>query len=196
MPLPAPALPMTPDEYLDWERDRPEKSEYVDGQVYAMSGSTDAHATVALNLAAMLRSHLRGSPCRAFVADMKVKVSPEGPYFYPDVVVTCDERDRGSELYKEHPTLVIEVLSPGTAAFDRGRKFAWYRQVEALREYVLVDPEGPSVECFRRNGEGRWVLYPYGPGEAVELASVGFSCGMDAVYEDVELPRPPEPVTD
>lgn len=188
MPLPQPAAPMTPDEYLVWEQDRPEKNEYVEGLVYAMSGATDAHVTIAGNLFAMLRGHLRGGPCRAFVADMKVRVAPEGPFFYPDVFVTCDERDRERELFKEHPLLVIEVLSPGTAAFDRGRKFAWYRRIEALREYVLVDAESRSVECFRRNEEGRWVLHPYGERDRVELASVGFSCAMDAVYEDVSLP--------
>lgn len=187
MPLPEPAHHMTADEYLAWELDRPEKSEYVDGQVYAMSGATDAHVTIALNLGAMLRNHLRGGPCRVFVADMKVRVSPAGPYFYPDVAVTCDERDRANTLFKEHPVLVIEVLSPGTAAFDRGPKFARYRQLESLREYALVDPESRGVECFRRNGEGRWVLYPFGPGDRVELASVGFSCGMDAVFEDVDV---------
>ncbi|MHB8764660.1 MAG: Uma2 family endonuclease [Deferrisomatales bacterium] len=176
------------DGYLDWERGRPEKSEYLDGQAYGRPGATDAHVTIAGNLFALLRSHLRGGPCRAYVADMKVRVSPGGPCFCPDVVVTCDERDWGSELFKEHPTLVVEVLSPGTAAFDPGRKFAWCRQVEALREYVLADAESPSAECFRKNDEGRWVLYPHGSGEAVELTSVGFSCIMDAVYEDVELP--------
>lgn len=191
MPLAKAADSMTPDEYLDWEEGQPEKSEYVDGQVYAMSGGTDAHVTITGNLFAMLRNHMRGGPCRAFVANMKVRVSPQGPFFYPDVVVTCDDRDRTHELFKEHPLLVVEVLSPSTAAFDRGRKFAWYRQIEELREYVLVDAEARSVECFRKNGEGRWVLYPYGPEDAVELASVAFSFAMAAVYEDVALPWSP-----
>ena len=185
MPVAAESAVLSPGEYLDWEQAQDVKHEYVDGQVFAMAGASDAHGTVAGNFFALLRSHVRGGPCRAFVADMKVRVAPEGPFFYPDVVVTCDERDRGSEYFKEHPIAVIEVLSDATAAFDRGRKFEAYRRIDTLREYVLVDPERRRVECFRRDEQGRWVLYPFGPEGEVELESLAFRCTFDALYEDV-----------
>lgn len=184
---PAPLPKMSPDEYLVWEREQPVKHEYVAGQVFAMSGATDAHATVTLNVATMLRGFVRGGACRVYVADMKAHVAAEDAYYYPDILVTCDERDRANALAKEHPRLIVEVLSPSTAAFDRGLKFAHYRTLASLEEYVLIDPERRSVECFRRDAEGRWVLYPFGPADEVELASLGFQCSMDAVYEDVEL---------
>lgn len=188
MPVAQPVETLAPEAYLAWERAEDRKHEYVDGQVFAMAGATDAHVTIAGNLFALLRGHLRGGLCRAYVADMKVRVAEGGPFFYPDVVVTCDERDRRNELFKEHPVLVAEVLSDATAAYDRGRKFAWYRGMPSLKEYVLIDTERRSVECFRRNGEGRWVLHPFGPGDRLELESLGFSCAVEAVYEDVELP--------
>jgi Uma2 family endonuclease len=106
-------------------------------------------------------------------------------FYYPDVMVTCDERDRTPDDFKRYPCLIVEVLSPTTAAFDRGEKFADYRTLETLREYVLINQERVSVECFRRNAEGRWVLYPYGEGEEVHLARVDFRCAIATLYEDV-----------
>jgi Uma2 family endonuclease len=171
---------MTPEEYLTWEARQEAKHEFVAGEVFAMGGASIPHGTVAGNVFALLRGHVRGGPCRAFVADVKVRPSPEGPFFYPDVVVTCDERDR------EHPTVIVEVLSESTAAFDRGLKFAHYRGLESLQEYLLIDPDRRSVECFRKGPDGHWVLYPYGPGDEVELASLDFRCRIEEVYEDVE----------
>jgi Uma2 family endonuclease len=177
---------MTSEEYLEWERKADVKHEYLGGEVYAHAGASDAHVTIAGNLFALLRNHVRGGPCRVYQADMKVRVRNEA-FFYPDVVVTCDERDRRSEYAKEHPVLVVEVLSETTAAFDRGRKFALYRTLESLREYVLIDTDRVAVEVFRLGPDGHWVLYPYGEGQEVELTSVGFRCPIEALYEDVEL---------
>lgn len=188
MPQAQPAPAMTPEEYLAWEETRETKHEYLGGEVFAMGGASLPHGAVAGNVFTLLRGHVRRGPCRAFVADVKVRVAPDGPFFYPDVVVTCDERDRGNILYLDHPVLIVEVLSASTAAFDRGLKFAHYRTLESLREYVLVDPDRKSVERFRRTEGGRWEFFPYGPGDLVEFASLGFSCPIDAVYEDVDLP--------
>ena len=144
----------TPEAYLEWEKLQNIRHEYVDGHVFAMSGASLTHATVAGNVFVLLRNHLRGGPCRVFTVDVKAKVSAEGPFFYPDVIVTCDERDRPSEYFVAHPALIVEVLSPTTAAFDRGQKFGWYRRIESLREYVLVGTAERGVECFRKDASG------------------------------------------
>ena len=178
---------MSPEEYLEWEKENATKHEYVAGQVFAMAGASDAHVTITVNLLAMLRGHVRGGPCRAYVADMKARVGSEQAFYYPDLLVTCDERDRSNDFFKEHPRLIVEVLSPSAAAFDRGLKFAHYRALPSLEEYVLVDSERQSVDCFRRTGEAEWMLKPYGPGGEVRFESVGFTCRMDEIYEDVRL---------
>jgi Uma2 family endonuclease len=188
MPLVDQEEVLTTEAYLEWEKVQEIRHEYVDGHVFAMSGASLTHATVSLNAASLLRDHLRGGPCRIFTADVKAKVAAEGPFFYPDVIATCDERDRPNEYFVAHPVLIVEVLSPTTAAFDRGQKFRWYRRIETLREYVLVDTEQRSVECFRRNAQGQWVLYPFGPEGNIELESLGFRCSIDALYEDTSVP--------
>jgi Uma2 family endonuclease len=187
MALPEPVPAMSPEEYLEWEKEQPVKHEYVAGQVFAMAGASDPHVTVTMNIATLLRAFVRGGPCRMYAADMKVRIATDEVFYYPDVLVTCDERDRANVHFKEHPRLIVEVLSPSTAAFDRGLKFAHYRTLPSMEEFVLIDSERRSVECFRKGPDDRWVLYPFGPGEQVELASLGFRCSMDAVYEDVEL---------
>jgi hypothetical protein len=120
-------------DFLAWDAGQTDKHEYVDGELVAMAGVEDRHATVALNMAMALRQHLRGTPCRTFIADVKLHVEAANAYFYPDVFVTCSEADRASPLIKREAVLVVEVLSPGTAAYDRGDKFARYRQLPALR---------------------------------------------------------------
>ncbi len=178
---------LSTEEYLAAEQDSPIKHEYIQGQVYAMAGASDAHVTVAGNLFALLRNHLRGTGCRVYMADMKAQIESANVFYYPDVMVTCDARDKNFTYFKRCPCLIVEVLSPTTEAFDRGNKFADYRRLETLQEYVLINPETMSVECFRRNSEGLWVLYPYGEGEEVHLASVNFSCPLANLYEDVLL---------
>ncbi len=175
-------------DYLTGEESSPLKHEYIAGEVFAMAGAGEAHVTVALNLATLLRGHVRGGPCRVYISDMKVRVEKADAFYYPDVFVTCDPADGRESLFKRSPTLVIEVLSDSTAAFDRGAKFAHYRQLDALQEYVLVEPEGRSIDVFRRNGDGNWVLHPLAGDEELNLASVDFRCPLDAVYEDVDLP--------
>ncbi len=182
-------LRLTHEEFLAWELAQREKHEYLDGfvyPVYAMVGARDAHVTVAGNVFAGLRAHLRGMPCRVYISDMKLRVEAANAYFYPDVVVTCDARDRADDLCKRYPTLIVEVLSDGTAAFDRGEKFARYRQLDSLQEYVLIDPVRFTVDCFRRDASGHWVLYPFAGDDEVEFASIGFRTPLAALFEDVE----------
>ncbi|MHC5599932.1 MAG: Uma2 family endonuclease [Nostoc sp.] len=178
---------ISPEEYLEGEKFSEIKHEYIDGQVYAMAGASDAHVTVSMNVSMLLRNHLRGSGCRVYMADMKAQIDVINRYFYPDVMVTCDTRDKEFEYFKCYPSLIIEVLSESTEGYDRGKKFASYRHLESLQEYVLISPDRMSVECFRRNQEGQWVLYPYEKVEEVHLASVDFRCAIAEIYEDVIL---------
>jgi Uma2 family endonuclease len=176
---------IAPEEYLANEAQSQVKHEYVDGQVYAMAGGSDAHATIALNLASGLRNHIRGTGCRVFMSDMKARIEPLNIFYYPDVMVTCDPRDRELPLFKRHPCLIVEVLSNSTEAFDRGDKFADYQHLESLKEYVLISQKRQRVDCFQRNPEGFWALYFFNPGDTVHLISVDFQISVDALYEDV-----------
>lgn len=178
---------LTADDYLTWEEYRSGKHEYLAGEIFAMVGATDAHVTITMNLAVLLRAHVRGRPCRVYMADMKLRVDAADAFFYPDLLVTCAPEDHATSRFKRQPTLLVEVLSTTTAAFDRGQKFAIYRQLPSLREYVLIEQERMSVDCFRRDEQNRWVLQAYGPNETVELTSLGFSATVESLYEDVML---------
>jgi len=178
---------LTPEEYLAWEAEQQVRHEYIDGVVYAMAGGTIAHSMVAANLISLLRPHLRGKNCRVLGSDAKVGISPSGEFFYPDLLVTCDDRDRKSAKAVFYPKLIIEVLLPSTEAYNRGGKFARYRQLSSLTEYVLVGSESIGVEAFRLNDRGKWELTPYGEGDLVQFASIDFECAIAAIYEDVEF---------
>ena len=177
---------LTPDEYLQMEAKSPVKHEYIDGEIYAMAGASDPHVTIAGNLFALLRSHVRSSGCRVYISDMKARIEALNRFYYPDILVTCDPRDQETPTYKRFPTLIIEVLSDSTEAFDRGDKFADYQNLESLREYVLINTKRQRVECFRRNDEGLWVLQFYRPQQtSFRLDSIGFEGTLDMLYEDV-----------
>lgn len=173
------------EDYLAWEANQPVKHEYLAGEVFAMAGGSDAHVTASGNLYVALRAHLRGTPCRTYIADMKLRVAAADAYFYPDVFVTCSAADAQQPLAKAEPVLVAEVLSPSTEAFDRGGKFAAYRSLPSLQEYLLIDPDRRSVEVYRRDTSGHWVLYPYSGDEVLELGSVHLSLPLAQVFEDV-----------
>ena len=181
----------TPDEYLAWESKQPIRHEYIDGEVYAMTGGTLPHNDIAVNLTTILRTTLRGTGCKVRMSDAKVRVSAKGPYFYPDVVVSCDERDRRAVEAIQYPKLIVEVLSPSTAGFDRGDKFKFYRRIPTLEEYVLIDSEKVSIDCYRKSSGGKWELtaYPEDAGDILELVSLNFQCPLALVYEEVEFPE-------
>lgn len=179
-----PYLP--PDQYLHLEERSNIKHEYIDGQVYAMAEVDDPHVTIAGNLAALLLSQVRGSGCRVYIADMKARIESLNRFYYPDVMVTCDPRDRETSTYKRFPSLIVEVLSDSTEAFDRGDKFIDYQELESLREYVLINTKRQRVECFRCNEQGLWVLQSYTPQQKTfRLDSVDFEDTLLNLYEDV-----------
>jgi Uma2 family endonuclease len=176
---------ISPEDYLQGEETSPSKHEYRQGEVYATAGASNTHVLITVNLVAMLRNKLRGSGCQAYISDTKAHIESINTYYYPDIMVSCDQRDKAFENFLCYPCLIVEVLSPSTEGFDRGDKFADYRQMESLQEYVLVSQTRMNVECFRRNPEGQWVLYPYGQGDKIHLASVDFECAIADVYEDI-----------
>jgi len=176
---------ISPEDYLAGEETSPIKHEYIDGQVYAIAGASDAHVTICLNLASALRNHVRGRGFRVYMSDMKAQIDTANIYYYPDILVTCDPRDRQLTNYKKYPCLIVEVLSSKTEAFDRGDKFADYQQLETLQEYILINQKRQRVECFRRNGDGFWVLQFYHPGCEIHLTSIDFRAFIEALYEDV-----------
>jgi Uma2 family endonuclease len=162
----------SPEEYLQIEAKSLIKHEYIDGQIYAMVGVSDAHNVIAGNLITLLRNHLRGSGCRVYFSDMKARIESRNRFFYPDLMITCDSRD-----------------SDATEAFDRGDKFENYRALESLREYVLISSKRFLVECYRRNETEQWVLETYTQElGSFQLQSLNFSGTLHQLYEDVELP--------
>jgi len=174
--------------YLAWEELQPEKHEYINGEVFAMVGARLVHSIAASNLLVAFRRALKGSPYRVFQENVKTFVAEANAYFYPDVVVTCDGRDRLTPQFISHPSLIIEILSESTAAFDRGEKFAHYRQLESLQEFGIVDLKAKRIEIFRRNAENHWVLYEYRSGDEFELPSLNARISVDEVLDDTDEP--------
>ena len=173
-------------DYSQWEEKQEEKHEYVDGQVYAMAGASENHVDITTNLTVILANHLRGRDCKLFPSDMRLNIASKKIYYYPDLLVTCDERDRFNKKQKNYPCLIIEVLSNSTEAKDRGVKFANYQTIQSLQEYVLISQWEQRVEVFRRS-EKFWVLQTYTTGELIELQSINLQISIDAIYEDVNL---------
>ena len=181
---------MTPSDYLAWEPQQPQKYEYLNGQAYAMTGGSIPHNDIAINLIALLKPHLRGSPCKINASDAKVCVNPQNAYFYPDLVVTCDPRDRGAIEALRYPCLIIEVLAPSTDSYDRGQKFRHYRRLTSLKEYILISSDRIAVDRFCLNDRQKWELTSYEAGDLVELSSIALSLPIEQIYENVTLPDP------
>lgn len=182
---------ITVDDYLAGEAESPIKHEYVDGEVFAMGDASDAHVTIAGNIFSLLRAHLRGGPCRVYITAMKLQVERANAFFYPDVFVTCAAADAPEPLIKRSPSVVIEILSKSTEGYDRGEKFARYRLLDSLQDYVLIDSRRRVIDVFRRHAKG-WMLQPLAEDDRLELPTLDFGCTMDEIYEDVTL----EPVID
>jgi Uma2 family endonuclease len=180
----------TPEQYLALERKAAVKSEYLGGHIVAMAGTSRAHNLIAGNLNSQISTQLRERPCESYVSGMRVTVPPTGLYTYPDVVAVCGEpRFLDSELDTLlNPTVIIEVLSPSTEAYDRGLKFAHYRRLASLREYVLVAQDRVLVERYTRQGE-EWLLTEWGGIEDVlQLASIDCAVALHEIYAKVQFP--------
>jgi Uncharacterized protein conserved in cyanobacteria len=187
---------VTPGEYLDMERKSEIRNEYIAGRVFAMSGASRRHNLIAGNFYREVSSQMRGRACEAYIGDMRVKVSPTGMYTYPDVVAVCGE-PRFEDTYIDtllNPLVIVEVLSESTEAYDRGEKFAHYRRLDTLREYVLFAQDKVRVEHYLREGE-QWILSEISdPDSALRLASIDCHVVLAAIYEKVEFdPLPIRP---
>jgi len=176
---------MSAADFLVWDESQTIRHEFVRGEVFAMAGAEEAHGVVAGNLYMALRAHLKGTPCRTSMSEMKLRVEAADSYFYPDVMVTCSAADAADKLIKREPLLVVEVLSPSTAAYDRGDKFASYRQLPSLREYLLVDLKGRRFDLYRKGVDRLWVLHPFEAGSALTLTSVDLTLSADAIWDEV-----------
>lgn len=180
-------LQMTAQEYLEWEPHQQLRYEYCDGRVFAMSGGTKGHNRAALNLYGELVSQVDAEGCEINVSDVKVELSDGIAYRYPDLIVSCDKRDKSEAAFYRFPKLIVEVLSPSTKTVDREEKFQEYIQIPTLQEYVLISVQRMQVECYRR-GEGRmWLYFPYREGDKVTINSIGVEFPIEQLYRSVRL---------
>jgi len=171
---------LSPEDYLEMELSSPIKHEYVAGEIFAMTGTSDSHNLIAGNLYMLLREHLRGTPCRVFMSDVKLKIAKAEAYFYPDVMVTCETA--ADSHYREQPKLVIEVLSDSTAKYDREGKRLLYQTLDSLQEYVLVTQTCMDVRVYRRSDNG-WESTIYTDGSHVCLQSLDLAIAIERIYD-------------
>ncbi len=181
---------VSPDEYLRLERAAAYKSEYIDGEIIEMAGGTTNHNRIKENISGEFYIHLRGKGCRGYSSDQRVHVPTDSQYAYPDVVVVCGPNQYHDDLRDTltNPTLIVEVLSPGTEGYDRGDKFAHYRQAQTLREYLLIDSEKVRAEVWRKHQAGYWFLAAETdqPDQSIQLASIDLILSMAAVYAETD----------
>jgi Uma2 family endonuclease len=182
---------LTSEQYLAIERDAEYKSEFYQGEMFAMAGASRQHSLIMINLGRELSTQLKGNPCTTYSSDTRVKVNLTGLYTYPDVTVVCGK----AEFDDEHndtltnPTVLIEILSKSTEAYDRGEKFAQYRTLDSLKEYLLVAQDQYRIERFTRQSNGQWLLSEaIGPDSRIQLESIDCTLALAEVYDKVEFP--------
>lgn len=181
------------EEYLEIERSTGEKHEFLQGHVLAMAGASPEHGELCANLISLFKTALRGRPCKVYPSDLKVRVSEDGLYTYPDVSVVCGALQRSARDANAvcNPVVLCEVLSDTTEGYDRGEKFEQYQQIPSFLEYILVSQRGPSVDHLRRNPDGTWTFRTLGPADSLRLDSVGVTLPVAEIYEGVTLPMGP-----
>ena len=177
-------------DYLEGEKISQIRHEYIDGEVYAMAGTSKRHNEIIANINDGIRRHLRGGNCRSFFVDIKVQVQKLNRFYYPDLIVVCGE-DNESEYYTKKPTLIIEVLSPSTSLTDRREKMFAYQEIENLQEYIMIEQDRIYAEIYRRRDDGLWSWIEFDETEEIEFASIDFRMLMTEVYEGIELPEIP-----
>lgn len=187
MSLRKPGPRMTVAEYLEMERASDLRHEYLDGEIYAMSGASKRHNLIGNNLNDNLRPHLRGGPCQVFTFEVEVYIEALNTFYYPDVVVSCDPED-SDEYFVKSPVLIVGVESPSTSIIDRREKLLAYRKLSSLREYVILSQDRISATVFRLSEEGGWVSELVGPGDDLRLDSVDLTLPLASLYEGVEVP--------
>ena len=179
--------PLTPEEYFAWEEKQLEKHEYIDGQIYAMGGGSKNHSLISVRFIALVSNHLEGSSCETGNSDLRVNIVETNNYTYPDVSVTCDDRDKTSTQYITYPCLIVEVLSDSTEAYDRGGKFRLYRHNPVLQDYLLVSSTRIEMDLYHKNDAGEWIILNYQEGDTIELKSINLSFAIEQVYRGLVL---------
>lgn len=185
-----PRIRLTPDEYLTIERQAEYKSEYFNGEVFAMSGGTKQHNLITVNVSSSLHAQLRKRPCTVYSSDQRVKVSATGLYTYPDISVVCGEAkyDNNQQDTLLNPTVIIEVLSKSTAGYDRNEKFAHYRKLDSLSQYILIAQVRCHVEIYTRQANGDWLLSETDEiQQGITLPSIECRLALSDIYEKVEI---------
>ena len=177
---------MSVEEYLELEQQNEQRHEYIDGYMYALAGGTLNHSVISANVGRIIGNALLDGPCRVYSSDARVRLS-NSRYVYPDVSVSCDERERGDDHALLYPKVVIEVLSPGTEAYDQGKKFDYYRTCPTLQEYILIDSQRLAVDVFRRANNHLWSFYPYREQDQVVIACLNIEISLHDIYRHVQL---------
>lgn len=181
----------TPEEYLALERKASTRSEYINGQIYAMAGASREHNLIALNFASEIRAQLRKKPCETYMADMRVRVEATNLYTYPDIVAVCGTPILADDIFDTllNPNIIIEILSYSTESYDRGSKFHHYRHLPSLQEYILVRQDQPAIEYYALKEDGWTLIDIYGLDKMVILTSIGCEISLQDIYDKVEFPH-------
>ena len=178
------------DEYLEMEREADYKSEYFQGEIFAMAGAGLNHNRITENISIDIGSFLKGKSCKSYSSDLRIHIPVNGLYTYPDFLIICGKNEY-LDARKDtvlNPTVIVEVLSKSTSAYDRGEKFHFYRSIPSLKEYVLIDSSSIAAEVFRKSDEGVWFLASeaYNISEAIELGSIDLKLNLNDIYADTE----------
>jgi Uma2 family endonuclease len=178
---------LSPTEYFAWEEQQLEKYEYINGEVYAMSGGSKNHSLISVRFITLFSNHLETSNCEIGNSDLRVNITGTNNYTYPDVSVTCDNRDKTTTQYVTYPCLIVEVLSAGTEAYDRGGKFRMYRNNPILQDYLLVSSTSIEIDLYHHKENGEWIIINYKEGDTIELKSINLSFAIEQVYRGLVL---------
>ena len=178
---------LTPKEYFAWEEKQLEKHEYIEGQVYAMSGGSRNHSLIAVRFTTLFSNHLDGSSCDVGNSALRVKIVKTENYTYPDISVTCDDRDKTTTQYITYPSLIVEVLSPSTEAYDRGGKFRLYSHNPVLQDYLLVSSTSIEIDLYHKKDNGEWIIINYKEGDMIELKSINLTFAIAQIYQGLTL---------
>jgi Uma2 family endonuclease len=178
---------LTPEEYFAWEEKQLNKHEYINGEVYAMSGGSKNHSLISVRFITLFSNHLESSGCETGNSDLRVNIVESNDYTYPDVSVTCDERDKNTTQYITYPCLIVEVLSSSTEAYDRGSKFRMYRNNPVLQDYLLVSSTTIEMDLYHKKDTGEWIIINYKEGDTVELKSINLGFAIEQVYRGLDL---------
>ena len=185
---------LIPEDYLALERRAEYKSEYFNGEIFAMAGASREHNQISVNLVRVLGNQLLDKPCSVYSSDMKVRIEKARKYTYPDLVIAC-QTERFEDEHRDvllNPVVIVEILSDSTEAYDRGRKFEHYRHLESLVEYVLIAQQRPHVESFRRQSDQHWLLAECsGLDGTLRLESIDCDLALAEIYAKVELSESP-----